>query len=794
MNDKEHLIKDFRERYIGLDEVDYEIECLESIRFYLNLEIVDDQIILGAIKELRRSYKRAEHNIFSTRDGNVFNIYVYEVRTKKEKEVMVAIPQHIASLIKAPSDAMKERIQDSLHLFQDVVKEIADEASEVRLSNNSSALLGANFMSHPSIPRGYYDKRLDGVLHVIDGISGERIRKDKAILTTSGIFTLKERGLADIRDDYKDVMIKWLRGDEFAGLTFKNMFILDPDTKSYLPIEKSLFKMKISTRRAAQALYEMYYAYTGEALLPAIPDSLEEAVVAYPNFQTFVNNLYKKHACVSAYQYVSLYFVGTQNSKDSSLLVPDTSPFFPGWVIEDTDYIGLNTKEAAKRGQKPLICLNTNSGVIYDQAHIPNNKQQLPADTGSFPFNFYLQINQTTVVTANRQTKNNHGELLSHEARVNEYKVSFLMTPSEKRVFDTWDAEFKEELKGYKQRLMVATAAGTKFLETKPVKPSSKEPIYLGMELEVVMKGRNSLEEFVKNMSDTSMGNYTISKHDGSIGTGGLEIVTIPATLAYHKEFLDTHFFGMPNAFNKRLMVTNACGIHVHISKNALTALDLGKFMAFINSSKNAAFINDYAGRGENRFCARTKTSGVNSKGIDISAKIVTKACSMYIDALGQKKISGLSTKRIEGRELHYDAVNIQNAHTIELRIFKSSSDRNRILRILEFCESLVKFVRCHSTQQMTVYDYVEFILANERSKFKDYHNVVRWLASKNYIGHTTKHSKDPKTGLMRNRLIHIYSENKVPFPDTLFHKNKENYREYYLKLAEPKPTVKKEA
>ncbi len=201
--------------------------------------------------------------------------------------------------------------------------------------------------------------------------------------------------------------------------------------------------------------------------------------------------------------------------------------------------------------------------------------------------------------------------------------------------------------------------------------------------------------------------------------------------------------------------------------------------MSFINSAKNASFINAFAGRSENRYCTRSKTPGLNAKGVDISARAAVNACKLVPIGAGKMKNTGLSFSRLESAS-HYDAVNIQNAHTIELRIFKSSSDRNRILRILEFCESLVKFVRGHSTQQMTVYDYVEFILKNERTKAKDYHNVVRWLASKNYIGHTTKHGKDPKTGQDRARLIHIYSENKVPFPDTLFHNNKENYRDYY--------------
>jgi hypothetical protein len=89
----------------------------------------------------------------------------------------------------------------------------------------------------------------------------------------------------------------------------------------------------------------------------------------------------------------------------------------------------------------------------------------------------------------------------------------------------------------------------------------------------------------------------------------------------------------------------------------------------------------------------------------------------------------------------------------------------------------------------MTVYDYVEFIL--DKATKKDYPNVVRWLASKNYIGHLRKKGKDPKTGLVVNKLLHVYSENKVPFPDSIFHKTKTNYPSYYAKETKQ---AKKEA
>ncbi len=95
---------------------------------------------------------------------------------------------------------------------------------------------------------------------------------------------------------------------------------------------------------------------------------------------------------------------------------------------------------------------------------------------------------------------------------------------------------------------LAVKGAKAQVLESKPIKPSSKEPIYLGLEIEAVMKAphqhKPGLAKFVSDLAASPVGDHMIAKSDGSIGANGLELVTIPATLAYHKKFLDEHFFG----------------------------------------------------------------------------------------------------------------------------------------------------------------------------------------------------------------------------------------------------------
>jgi intergrase/recombinase len=154
------------------------------------------------------------------------------------------------------------------------------------------------------------------------------------------------------------------------------------------------------------------------------------------------------------------------------------------------------------------------------------------------------------------------------------------------------------------------------------------------------------------------------------------------------------------------------------------------------------------SGRQQNRYCKKETIDNFDKKSISYFAK---KACPN-----GDVK-RGFATS-----DVGYDrrvAVNINNRNTVEVRMFKATNDRNNLLRKLEFCESLVKFVRSHSTKELTPYHYVEFILKGANKK--EYQNIVRWLAAKNFISHERK--KIPNG----TRLVDIYSKNLLQKPIT---------------------------
>src|ERR1035437_5323406 len=204
-------------------------------------------------------------------------------------------------------------------------------------------------------------------------------------------------------------------------------------------------------------------------------------------------------------------------------------------------------------------------------------------------------------------------------------------------------------------------------------------------------------------------------------------------------------------------MSNEKCGIHVHIAKNCLSATGWGKFQDFFYSQTNEDFMDKMAGRKPNGYCARLKGD----------VKSFTK--KMTTD--GSLKGSLKFTDESRNDTIRRVGVNLQNAHTVEVRVFKSSTDKNNVLRKLEFCESLV-----HMFQQKDIgkrpfdyFDYINFIL--EKDNRKKYIHVTRWLSSMALVGHERKRVKNTESKLY-NKIVTAYKYNLSKVPQTEFYKS----------------------
>ena len=209
---------------------------------------------------------------------------------------------------------------------------------------------------------------------------------------------------------------------------------------------------------------------------------------------------------------------------------------------------------------------------------------------------------------------------------------------------------------------------------------TSKDLLY-GVELEVM--ARNSMPSDYPDTLHDYNGDWFKCKKDGSLdeGNGGFEICTAPSTFKFLKDrftqmFNSDYWTDENGSTYVKGWNTNCAGLHIHINKKALSPLEVGKLLVFVNDKKNARFIEDIAGRNMNRWC-KSET----------------------------KKISDGQYQSDD----RYEAVNTVPSKTVELRIFKSNVSEHGFMRALEFTDGMIRYLKQSSMREQSL-SYKSFI------------------------------------------------------------------------------------
>ena len=220
---------------------------------------------------------------------------------------------------------------------------------------------------------------------------------------------------------------------------------------------------------------------------------------------------------------------------------------------------------------------------------------------------------------------------------------------------------------------------------------------YYGVELEVEKRKDcpNDIAERIHNLFHKYIP-FALLKSDGSL-SNGFEIVTAPSTLNAHKKYWQPFFDSNETDYLKSWN-TDTTGLHIHISRSALSQSNIGKILVFINDEKNQDFINHIAGRSSNQWAKK-------------SPKKITDGMSMDTDK--------------------YEAVNTSHRNSIELRIFRGNLSRIGFFRVLEFVDCLVNFVKNNSPRKLYHTDFVKWCeLPQNRSSYPYFYG---WLTRKSY-------------------------------------------------------------
>lgn len=221
--------------------------------------------------------------------------------------------------------------------------------------------------------------------------------------------------------------------------------------------------------------------------------------------------------------------------------------------------------------------------------------------------------------------------------------------------------------------------------------------LYFGVELEIESEG-NDIDYVVNRLSD-----FVYAKEDSSLSDEGFEVVSHPTTYQWLCENADQWLKIL--ALRKdgfRSYNTSTCGMHVHLSKNYFGTLHLYKFLKFFY--ENPEFTLMISQRDEYSFNQWATLKTPNGEG-----SICYKArCK-------------------NGNYERHCAVNLQNKHTIEVRIFRGTLNPRSFWKNIEFLQALVEFTAQNSVDNISIRAFTVFVF-NNKKRFINLHN---WLHSK---------------------------------------------------------------
>lgn len=173
-------------------------------------------------------------------------------------------------------------------------------------------------------------------------------------------------------------------------------------------------------------------------------------------------------------------------------------------------------------------------------------------------------------------------------------------------------------------------------------------------------------------------------KNDGSL-SDGFEIVTHPMTHDFYMNQASELWNTLEHLRSNMAMRswgTSTCGLHIHISRAGFKGgAHMHRFLNLVYS--NEEFYSLMAGRSSSRWAKFDDVRQSEMVGRDEYGNRSYKVWNSYRDKIER----GRHTDR-------YSAVNTQNAHTLEMRIFRGSIKSSTVKAAISLAHASVEFTR----------------------------------------------------------------------------------------------------
>lgn len=224
----------------------------------------------------------------------------------------------------------------------------------------------------------------------------------------------------------------------------------------------------------------------------------------------------------------------------------------------------------------------------------------------------------------------------------------------------------------------------------------------IGVELEVEFNRESFRDKFTEIET-----NWFYLERDGSLGSYGCEIITIPLKPSDAKS--EDFWKPLTNHLSTRAKSwdTGRCGLHVHIGKEILgrnaeeQSETLGRLLYLYHQ-----FVKDT--RLNIKIYGRDR--GYHDQDGKTSASIAARELGsevLKIQSVKDKVKESLIDRAEDDR---YFDINIRNSATIEFRKGRGSINPKRIAMVIDYCERMCVYAKSTPWQQICYTDFVKFL------------------------------------------------------------------------------------
>jgi hypothetical protein len=212
---------------------------------------------------------------------------------------------------------------------------------------------------------------------------------------------------------------------------------------------------------------------------------------------------------------------------------------------------------------------------------------------------------------------------------------------------------------------------------------------YFGVELEIDIAGKDSdyAEELLEIGNEFD--EHVYIKSDGSL-EDGMEIVTHPMSLDYHKKFCWYDIMKKAVNLGYRSHQTSTCGLHIHVNRDSLgdsyeeQETVISRILYFVEHHWNELL----------KFSRRTEYT-------------MNRWAARYGYENTPKAIMDKAKKGNLGR---YAAVNLCNRNTIEFRLFKGTLKYNTLIAAIELVNKICDIATDMTDDEIQLLSWSEFV------------------------------------------------------------------------------------